>query len=1026
MKKFLVPILSIVFAIALCLIPILGQTAFSKGGENSGSHSHEFEKNIDEKYLKTQATCYTKAAYYLSCSCGARSERTFEGGDYSHVEAIDEAVPATCETSGLTEGKHCSRCNKILVRQTTISPEHNFVDGICTRCNTVEPNGLDFFTYTLLSDGTYAVSPIYPSYPTARLPQTIVIPESYEGIAVTQIGEKAFADLLIKHIVIPNGITSIGDYAFHNCKYLTSINIPDSVTKIGFGAFSGCGSLTSVTIPAKVSDIDSFTFGNCKSMEEIKVSENNEKYVGINNCLIEKRTKKLVWGCKNSVIPNDGSVIKIDYAAFKDCSGLTSITIPASIREIASNAFVGCSGLEKIEVESGNKIYKNINNCLIKKDGKTLVLGCKNSVIPADSIIEIADQAFDGCSDLKSIAIPEGVTKIGNLAFSDCVNLTNISLPDSLNNLGYGAFQNCGSLKNIRLPENLREINNYAFYGCGSLENITIPNNVTVIHNNAFSGCESLTSVDIPYGVRTIEDGTFYGCKNLTSVTMPDTVKVIETDAFNGCIALTDITISDRVTSIGENAFYNCYNLKSIIISDDVTNIEPNAFANCSGIERIIVSKKNRNYDGTNNCLVDKTTKTLILGCKNSIIPTDGSVTRIGKKAFYNCAGLTGIYIPETVTAIDDYAFSGCTDLENIYFSDKLEIIGDFAFSGCESLKQITLPNSAENIGGCVFSGCENLESVTLPDNLSKISGKMFSDCVKLADISFPNSLTSIEYNAFSNCTKLKKLYIPENVTSIDYAAFEGCGSLEEIIVSTENKIYIGKDNCLIEKETKKLILGCKNSVIPEDGSVTSIVNAFYNCFGLKNVYIPSNITFISFTAFAGCVNLEDITVSDKNRKYYVKDNCLIDKYEKTLIAVFKNFVIPADGSVTEIGGNVFRGRNELTNIEIPDNITAIGGHTFADCKGLTNVIIPNNVTTMSVGAFSGCSNLTSITISRNLLYINADFLRGCKKLTRINFTGTKFEWESMDKGLYWDTDTGDYIVYCSDGKLDKNGNETA
>lgn len=1050
MKKSLIPVLSIGFAIALCLIAILCQTVFAHSGESSDSHIHEFKKVVDEEFLKTEADCETKAVYYLSCSCGAKSEETFEDGDYAHIVVIDEAVPETCEDSGLTEGKHCSRCNKILVEQIIIPAQHIFTDGICTRCNLIEPDGIDRFAYTILSDGTYSVSSVLYLNPYISQPRKLVIPDSYKGKPVTQIGEKAFADIWITHIVIPNSITSIGDSAFRNCKYLESVNIPDSVVNIGFSAFYNCSNLKRINIPAKVSDISGYTFYRCSSLEEITVSENNEKYIGINNCLIEKETKTLILGCKNSIIPDDGSVITIDSYAFEGCNKLISITIPASIEKIYFNSFVGCSGLEKIEVAPGNATYISKDNCLINKNTETLVLGCKNSIIPKSGVTTLGVYAFKdndsliniyipgnitniesgafenckgltdvviahglttiegfvfyGCGSLKNITIPESVTSIGSCAFYECENLKSITIPDGIEKIEFATFQGCSSLSNIAIPDSVTIIESFAFNSCMSLVNLTIPNSVTSLEKGAFLGCVNLTNITIPESISIIESYTFSECESLTDITIPESITRIEDGAFYSCISLKNITIPFGVTNIEKYTFFNCRNLASITIPESITSIgesafsgcigltsinipknvsfiDKNAFCGCGNLEEITVSEDNEKYICINNCLINKKSKTLILGCNNSIIPTDGSVTRIEEYAFKNCANLTSVVIPDYVTDIGIFAFSGCS----------------------------------------------GLESVILPENLTTINSYVFSDCAELSDISLPNSLTSIGYNAFLNCVKLTELYFPENITSIAPDAFEGCSSLEKIDVAPENKMYFGKDNCLIEIETKTLLLGCKNSVIPEDKNVTDIgVYSFNNCVGLRSLHIPRYIKFISSAAFVGCINLEKVTISNLNPNFCVKNNCLISLNGIEIIASWKNSVIPTDKYITEIGGSSFKGRNNLTSIEIPENITTIGGHAFANCNELTSVIIPNSVTRIYCGAFAGCSNLTSITITNSIFVFECDLFNGCKNLTQINFIGTKFEWESIRKELYWNSDTGDFIVYCSDGKLDKNGNEIA
>jgi hypothetical protein len=199
-------------------------------------------------------------------------------------------------------------------------------------------------------DGTYTVTGMGSCTDT-----DIMIPATYNGKAITSIGEKAFSlniygDSSLTSITIPDGVTSIGVEAFAYSTGLTSITIPDSVTSIGERAFSGCSSLTSITIPNSVTSIGNDAFRGCSSLESIIVDANNKTYHSMNNCLIKTDSKTLVVGCKNSVIPADGSVTIIGNGAFSGCSYLTSVTIPDSVTSIGNCAFSGCIGLTSVTI----------------------------------------------------------------------------------------------------------------------------------------------------------------------------------------------------------------------------------------------------------------------------------------------------------------------------------------------------------------------------------------------------------------------------------------------------------------------------------------------------------------------------------------------------------------------------------------------------------------------------------------------------------------------------------------------------
>ena len=236
---------------------------------------------------------------------------------------------------------------------------------------------------------------------------------------------------------------------------------------------------------------------------------------------------------------------------------------------------------------------------------------------------------------------------------------------------------------------------------------------------------------------------------------------------------------------------------------------------------------------------------------------TTYSVTSIGDGAFANHSGLTSVTIPNSVTSIGNYAFFNCSGLTSVTIPNSVTTIGEFAFAYCSGLTSVIF--NAEKCTKMIsaFSDCTNLTSLTIGDKVTIIPNFAFPHCSKLTSVTIPNSVTSIGDSAFNGCSGLSSVTIGNSVTSIGKYAFHNCSGLTSVVVDKDNSTYDSRNNCnaIIETSTNNLIVGCKNTIIPN--SVTSIGDcAFYNCSGLTSVTIPNSVTFIGKYAFEDCSGL--------------------------------------------------------------------------------------------------------------------------------------------------------------------------
>ena len=412
-------------------------------------------------------------------------------------------------------------------------------------------------TFEKLDDGTYAVT----GRGTCMDTELVIPPTTPEGGKVTSIGSFAFGFFqrrTLTSITIPTGVTSICDNAFGDCRSLESIDIPDSVISIGKGVFSGCYNLTSIS-----------------------VHPDNPEYYSLDNCIIERKTNRLVAGILTSRIPEavasigdkaycggrsslesidiPTSVFSIGDYAFADCCGLESIDIPTSVISIGEGVFSGCNDLTSISVRPKNWNFYSLDNCVIDRHGNVLVAGINTSQIP-QGVKHIGNHAFSNLYDLFSIDLPNGVTSIGAGAFEGCENLEAIDLPNGVTSIGVGAFEGCENLEAIDIPTSVISIGDSAFSCCYGLTSVTIMSHIFSIGSFAFEDCRSLSTITIPDSVTSIGKWAFSGCCALPSIAIPNRVTLIGTGAFYGCSGLTSITIPTCVKSIGKDAFGDCSN----------------------------------------------------------------------------------------------------------------------------------------------------------------------------------------------------------------------------------------------------------------------------------------------------------------------------------------------------------------------------------------------------------------------------------------------------------------------------------
>ncbi len=709
---------------------------------------------------------------------------------------------------------------------------------------------------------------------------TVVIPNTYRGKPVTEIGDKAFFNkVAVKKVVLGENIERIGKQAFANCTNLTSIAFSQSLETIDASAFQSCKGLAgALCIPNSVTAIGEYAFASCEKITSLDLGEGLQSipasaFIGckaLDKIFIPKNVKSIGqyafsdnYNVREIVIEN--GLEEIGSFAFAHNRGLTKLIVPDSVTSIGEGAFMHCQALSDVTFGTGlssvgvNAFYKSgiFNNTPTGQPVyvanwfvgyNTLDAEDKahpemiTNVLLKDTTVGIADQALYNHKSFTTVSIPDSVKVIGYKAFANC-QINVLKLGSGVRMIGERAFYGCtklqlavlgayNELSGVMTDSNLEKIGDYAFYGCSNLKDIKIPGTVKEIGCYAFRNTLMYSSqTGIIYAAQYdsasrsyIYDGAWvvdHASATLGSqMQIQDGTVGIAGYSFYKSAVLKKILIPETVKYIGRSAFYLCAALEDMELPDQITRIEDYTFYGCAAL-------------------------------KPFKLP--GSLTYIGRSAFYKAlladknkdTQTDTLVIPDTVTYIGDYAFynTGISGIINdsdedegemqevIYGIDKIiigngvEYIGTRAFYGSISLKEVVLGEKLTTLGARAFYNCKLLQAVTFPENsvLETISDSAFYGCESLQQVRIPHSVTIIERNAFYKCTGMVQLDLG-SVQSIGQAAFYGCAGVTQLHIP-QTVSHIGKQ-------------------------------AFRNCSGLLGVAVENDQTTIDQHAFYGCANM--------------------------------------------------------------------------------------------------------------------------------------------------------------------------
>ena len=919
----------------------------------------------------------------------------------------------------------------------------------------------------------------------SQISGVLTIPNS-----VLTIGQFAFSNCsgLTGTLTIPNSVLTIGRSAFQNCSGLTSLAIGNTVSTIGYAAFSGCSALSGLlTIPNSTKVISDFAFQDCSVLDSLVIGKSvnsigryvfqgcsNISFIAFNadscismgfedynhfpvfpNCSlpltlsIGNNVKYIpdyaFYGlnCLSGVVTIPDSVTQIGTAAFLGCSGLDSLNIGESITSIGSAAFKNCSELSFISF--------NAENCTSMNPGyypetNAVFAGCTApcSLKFGNIVKKIPDYAFYGLNGLfGTVSIPDSVTSIGSFAFANCSAFDSLIIPRRLTQIGASAFQNCNGLTYVDFKADscvsMGDYYNYVFSGCTGAATLTIGNNVKLIPNNAFrsfsgldtliigrsvdrigsdafNNCIGLTSIQFNADSCKVTDSPFSGCTNPATITIGDNVKHIPANIFDGYSGLSrTLIIPDSVFSIGSDAFRDCSGLDTIIIGRAVSSMGQRAFSYCSNLRTVIFNADSctsmfsgsyyTNYDVFHSC---DNLVTLIIGLNVKAIP---------EYAFRGCSSLDSLMIGNgnNLRYIGQYAFYGCSGINSLILGNEnnLRYIGQYAFYDCTELSGTLNISHVDTIGYRAFYGCSGINSLVLGDGAGEgfIGGESFYNCSGLTGlINIPNNVTTVGSKAFYGCNSLDTLVIGKAVSYLGNNAFQNCTSLSHVVFNADSCTYSGRfqSDAVLSGDTNIASISLGNHVknIPDF--------AFYRGSNVQTpkfsgkLEIPDSVIRIGGRAFYGCDGFDTLIIGKSVQS--ISANAF-DGWSSVSTLIFN---ADSCGYMTSDWNNeisVFTNCSNLTSLTIGEHVKYLPYLAFSKCNHLTGTInIPDSLKTISSNAFSGCTNIDTLIIGKGVQMMDDYVFKNCTGLNHIIFNA-----DSCTKmGSSWSSSVYNVFNGCS------------
>lgn len=972
---------------------------------------------------------------------------------------IYDETPSTCTRNGTLEYRHCFDCDAYLDENMEVfeniedikkelNKDHSFVHGVCVYCDAFDTAYTEGLVFKFDTDGYIVTNYTGTS-------ANVLIPSYYtDGINGTKIVKEIAKDAFRKNEVVTDieisyGVKKIDEFAFAEMPNLKSIKLPYTINSLGANIWHSCSKLEKIAYAASIDSFEAISFDVNWSEGltdfildfelEIEFSEINGGFQvsGLGEDTVTKDIlipdyhdgKPVILigseAFKNSDIEcfvAGANVNAIGYQAFYRSNNLLYVDLN-KVEEIDTNAFGYCDMLGKINFGTQLKIigFYSFECCKLLQEAK----------LP-ETVSSIGYRAFSSNYSLKSINIPGNVTELDQDVFMDCYSLETVTLGEGIKEM-YNTFTYCRSLKEINLPDSIEVIYPFVQY-CESLEKVTFGKNIKQIniYGGLFSVCPNIKTLIVdeenPYyhssGNAIIETASKTLVVGSTTTVIPKdgSVTKIGYGAFNGILKLKEITIPESVTFIDSYAF-ECSGLENINLSKNIESIGYNAFSFNQNLKTITVDKNNPKYASVNNGLIEKKTKTLILGTYKTVIPTDDSVKIIGVCAFGG-SRLNQINIPLNIIEIKDGAFYQ-TYLKEIVIPGSVETLGDYLFGYCSYLTSVKLEEGVKVLG-LTFSEAYKLETIILPSTIEEVIPSAFEhtpwfdnipegllyigkvayyyngQLPENSTIEFKEGTLTIGYLLFYDQKGLVKVVIPDSVENVYSYAFDECENLAEIefgkgiknislkAVNT-TKWYSNLPDGLIY--INDVVLGCKGSyngkTIEIKEGIKYIADYAFSRVKCNEIVLPNSIEVIGANAFENA-NLNKINIPEG--VLTVKD------YAFRFINL-DEIVIPS--SIQNFGLDVFENFNYLNKVSISEGRTVLPSGLLDNVR-ISQLILPSTLKTIESYALQDCNYISSIILPKGIESIDSYAFDGCYQLKYIYYQGTEAEWKNVKLGVNW------------------------